>query len=726
MDDFFDVDLRHVGLYGAVPSLRRKQAYEETLAIPFAIPRTVLGMVKPGKIGVFAHIFHVELAEEIGRYLSNIPGPFDIWATTDSDDKAERIREALRDIRNAQLFVRIVENRGRDIAPFLVGCRDEILKYDYVLHIHGKKSKHDSDLYGWRTYLFDQLLGSPDIVASNLLILQNSKAGIVFPDHFKPVRPVLNFGSNYDRMKALLAKLGAPFSKDVELEFPSGSMFWASAAALKGLLDLDLKASDFPPEAGQIDGEIQHALERILVYAVERTGRTWARVVRPQDCEFKHRLLHIRRAEDIAPGVHRATRHLLGNRMALGSKIEYFDEINRTGLRPDYSKAARFSLLTPTLKPEKTFGGVATAIRLFNEIHTLLPEAVQGRIISLTDEIDQNSMQTIPAHILNRMDAHSRNTQLDAVDISAKQDTNRLAQLSVSENEIFVATAWWTAQFAARVQAQQKLFFGKANPFIYLIQDHEPDFYGWSSRYAMAQATYSTGDFIAVVNSEELANFFTRKYAIKNMHYLPYRTNQELKKNLVPLPKERIILIYGRPETRRNAFELMMDGICLWQQEDVANAKNWQVISVGEQYSQNAAPHVQNLTILGKLTLEKYANMLSRSSVGISLMLSPHPSYPPLEMAEAGLLTLANSHESKNLQLRNSNIRSLDVLTPENIAAQLTELVRLAEPAIGTNSRFSEILPVATEVREYSAQSVVDAIQKYLDGNDYDAAISAR
>jgi hypothetical protein len=199
---------------------------------------------------------------------------------------------------------------------------------------------------------------------------------------------------------------------------------------------------------------------------------------------------------------------------------------------------------------------------------------------------------------------------------------------------------------------------------------------------------------------------------MKETYCLPYAMNQELKSNLRPLPKERIILIYGRPDTTRNAFELMMDGICLWQQEDVQNAKEWRIVSVGSDYKLDIVPHVQNLSVLGKLSLSEYADVLSRSAVGISLMLSPHPSYPPLEMAEAGIKTITNSHEFKDLSLRSSNIETVDILTPETIADRLSKLTREAEPAIGRDAAFSMIAAIDTQVPIYSAVSLAERISR--------------
>jgi hypothetical protein len=70
----------------------------------------------------------------------------------------------------------------------------------------------------------------------------------------------------------------------------------------------------------------------------------------------------------------------------------------------------------------------------------------------------------------------------------------------------------------------------------------------------------------------------------------------------------------------------------------------------------------------GKLQLEKYAELLQTTAVGLSLMASPHPSYPPLEMAHFGVLTITNGYANKDLSSAHDNIISIRDIRPETIA----------------------------------------------------------
>lgn len=57
--------------------------------------------------------------------------------------------------------------------------------------------------------------------------------------------------------------------------FPAGNMFWGRVAAVKNIFDIDYVEADFPEEAGQTDGTIMHAIERLWIPVAENNGYTY-------------------------------------------------------------------------------------------------------------------------------------------------------------------------------------------------------------------------------------------------------------------------------------------------------------------------------------------------------------------------------------------------------------------------------------------------------------------
>jgi len=258
-----------------VHALSRKKVVIE---VPF---QTEKSNEPPGRIAVIVHCFYLDLIDELLNYISHIPYPCRLFVSTDTDEKKKIITEKLKGREFPHFEVRCAVNRGVDIAPKYITFRDVYAECDYFLHLHGKKSPQLEDGAGnrWRKYLLDSLLGSPEIVASIFTILRDSRIGLVFPDPYEPDLPQLRWSKNYEVSLALANKLGIKISKDYCPEYPAGSMFWAKASIVRPLLDLNLQFDDFPPEKGRLDGELSHAIERMIVPVAHAQGLRGQRII---------------------------------------------------------------------------------------------------------------------------------------------------------------------------------------------------------------------------------------------------------------------------------------------------------------------------------------------------------------------------------------------------------------------------------------------------------------
>mgnify|MGYP003575347360 CR=1 FL=1 len=233
-------------------------------------------------VAAIVHLHYEELAGEFRSYLGNIPVSLDLYISTTDSFRASVIEKAFSNWTKGSVEVRVVPNRGRDIAPKLVTFSDVYDRYTYVLHLHGKRSKHASVLSPWRHFLLENLLGTPEVAASALYAFaKNPKLGIIAAQHFEPMRHWVNWGGNFPNAAKLARRMGFSLKEDDPLDFPSGSMFWARSAALKPLLDLQLKTNDFDTESSQTDATLAHAIERIFLHACEHAGFDWIKIARP-------------------------------------------------------------------------------------------------------------------------------------------------------------------------------------------------------------------------------------------------------------------------------------------------------------------------------------------------------------------------------------------------------------------------------------------------------------
>jgi GT2 family glycosyltransferase len=261
------------------PNTSRPAEADFSLGIPFDFPPL---QVPPPRVAVICHLYYPEIGREVRGYLRNLPLPADLFLSTDTAEKADVIRAIFSDWENGRLEVRVLPNRGRDIAPKLVGFADAHAGHDLVLHLHSKKSDHAHFLAPWRGFLFESLLGSRAAVSSILdAFARLPQLGMVAPQHYESVRRWLGWNGNYNLALGLARRMRIALSPVRALDFPSGSMFWARPAALRPLLELNLSFDDFPAEDAQVDHTLAHAIERLYFLACERSGHAWLKVAQP-------------------------------------------------------------------------------------------------------------------------------------------------------------------------------------------------------------------------------------------------------------------------------------------------------------------------------------------------------------------------------------------------------------------------------------------------------------
>ena len=238
-----------------------------------------------GRIAVHAHIFYLDLAEEIAAHLRHIPFAFDLFVSTTDEAARTTCETIFRNLRQVgRLCVQVTPNQGRDIAPLFCQFGAELSGYDFIAHIHTKKSLYaGGGMVRWREYLLQQLLGSEDQVRRIFALFADDPGlGLVYPQNY---RLLPYWGNTWLSNKGLgrqwCQRLGIEHMPEGYFDYPAGSMFWARPAGLRALFDAGILLSDFPEEAGQTDGTLAHCLERLLALTTRRMGLRTAIVADP-------------------------------------------------------------------------------------------------------------------------------------------------------------------------------------------------------------------------------------------------------------------------------------------------------------------------------------------------------------------------------------------------------------------------------------------------------------
>ena len=233
---------------------------------------------KKNLVLVQAHIYYIDLLDDIINKTNNIPIPFDLFITTNTEKKKKTIENYLQNKTKANKFeILITQNKGRDVGPFLGQLKDIITQYRYFCHIHTKKHGVNEKLGKyWQFYLYENLLGNKSIISKILSDFENNnKLGFIFPENFyAEVKDSFNLNNlNLKYMNHILRILFPKNKLKVGkfLFFPVGNMFWARTGAVYQIFNKKLFKL-IPEEKGQFDKTIMHAIERIWLYLTKLNG----------------------------------------------------------------------------------------------------------------------------------------------------------------------------------------------------------------------------------------------------------------------------------------------------------------------------------------------------------------------------------------------------------------------------------------------------------------------
>lgn len=344
---------------------------------------------------------------------------------------------------------------------------------------------------------------------------------------------------------------------------------------------------------------------------------------------------------------------------------------------PEVGTAARVTLVMPNLSNSETFGGVTTGIDIFLTLARAINAAQPLDLRVILTDPDQSTRSEI---FTDR--AHNAGFTPDAVAVQRIQSA--ADAIAIRRNESFVTYNWWTTLNIEPSLARQAAHFNQAGkPLLYLIQEYEPVIFPFSSGHMLAREAYDTPRRLwGIFNSSNLLNYFERQdHSVERGWVFEPVVSDHLRpflEEVATSKREPQILVYGRPNVNRNCFPALIRGLKQWT-ADFPEFEDWEVISAGMPHDPVDIGNGRTMRSLGKLPLNEYARTLLESSVGVSLMPSPHPSYPPLEMAHFGLRVVTNSYTCKDLTGYHPNLISLNSISADALANGISEACRASQ-----------------------------------------------
>jgi hypothetical protein len=371
---------------------------------------------------------------------------------------------------------------------------------------------------------------------------------------------------------------------------------------------------------------------------------------------------------------------------------------------PAFDDDPRIVVLLPHLDTDRMSGGPNT---VFQITARLLGNGQRLRYVATSGPL-RPDRAALRDHIRRVTGRDVPDDAVDFVDASATRAT-----LDVGRRDVVVASWWPTAHLAKTALAHLD-----ASEFVYIVQDYEPGFYPWSTKSALAEATYAM-PMRAVVNEPFLETFLCERHigrfgdptmqyatflpAVDRSVFRPRRADR------APGAARRLVY-YARPKNPRNLFEIGLRALRQAAADGVFDAGAWEFLAIGRELPDLPLSDRHVLRAQPWLSYEAYGELLGSSDVLLSLMLSPHTSYPPLEMAATGGLVVTNTYGPKTAESLTAISPSILAAAPEvdALVAALREASDASIPAAPDvrlpatwDEALAEVVPwLAAQVRE--------------------------
>lgn len=275
---FANVEYRYLHLYGLDDASRDKNGWR-WLDDGWPLGKANKPPIYISKIRscVYVHLHYVETWAEIKTIIFEDCFGSDVIVGLTATN-IEFQTEILKTFPNATVVV--MENRGRDVGPFMELLRQgRFDKYDAVCKIHGKLSlkegKQTKSGERIRRYIFSSLIrdGARDRILE--LFETMPDLGVIGPKNLslpkadRSVAPYLK--GELKQIRKISKRTGLLLEPD-KIQFFVGTMFWFRPAAFHKIRVADIGLQDFDIENGAKRGTLQHSLERMFSAFVRQSG----------------------------------------------------------------------------------------------------------------------------------------------------------------------------------------------------------------------------------------------------------------------------------------------------------------------------------------------------------------------------------------------------------------------------------------------------------------------
>ena len=251
-------------------NIRRLNSEKSIEPAPIQMPKL--------SFAISIHLYYTEMWPEIREILSSIDESPRLFITMCENADSRKTADKIRKFSDGANIL-YVENRGRDILPFLTQLNSGLFDpFDLICKIHTKASTglKGGELLGevWRRRMLLDLLGGQSQLESALRIFGSDETvGMAGPPALRTSNARMGDPAT-PRCLELRDELAqrAFGRKPPPIDYYAGTMFWVRREMLDPIRKLQLTTDDFESEAQLGLEGMPHALERFFADCVRMSG----------------------------------------------------------------------------------------------------------------------------------------------------------------------------------------------------------------------------------------------------------------------------------------------------------------------------------------------------------------------------------------------------------------------------------------------------------------------
>lgn len=326
----------------------------------------------------------------------------------------------------------------------------------------------------------------------------------------------------------------------------------------------------------------------------------------------------------------------------------------------------RVNVVTDSVNAGSLFGGVGTALIL--AAMRANATGAKLRIVTRTEWPDPRGVHSV----LSANDlVLEGNPELTFVPVGGD------AFLDVHDADEFITTSWWTTYSTARSIPPSRI--------TYLLQEDERMFYPVGDDWLRCHETLAREDLRFLVNTRLLHDHLIES-GLGNITrcatwFEPAFPDAVFHAGAAAPRTRRTLCFYARPNNLRNVFYRGIEALNEALVRGVLDPARWDIVFIGKDIPRLALACGVEPRIQGLMDWKQYAAFLREVDLGMYLMATPHPSYPPLDLAASGGVVLTNRFGRKtDLCAYSENIIATGIEV-DALVEGLARAIALAEDA---------------------------------------------